>query len=258
MIFANPTATALRQQAAPYGVSIRSVTDLDANYCLDQLPVIVLKCTVTPGRIQLGDPAAGTPTGITPTYLIDGRWSPAWAYSSGAAHVKRRGLQKSINPARLTPDSRIARADIVRLIAERIRRPSESIRQARNRVSHHLAYAIEKGLLEPKSDGFIVGDLSLWMRRKWPDLFLDIPSSPIRTTLSSTLAVSSSLSARLIPGDLDGCRAALKEAYDQIDQLNLELRTIQAELESLRPLAAKWQAFCAVNKEKAQLPRTPT
>lgn len=171
--------------------------------------------------------------------------------------MKQRRSPKAITTAKLTAESRIARADVVQLIAAETRRPNESIRQARNKVSHRITYAVDKGHLIKDPDGFKVGDLVLWMRSEWPRLFDDLPASPRQATFASTIKISDSYSARVIPGDLDRCKAALNDAYDQIDRLTLELRAVQVELENLRPLAEKWEDFCAINKAKAKGPRSP-
>ena len=75
-----------------------------------------------------------------------------------------------------TPSSIVARSVAVARIAERARRPDETEREASNRVSHRISYAVKRGELVESSRGFFVfGDLAGWVRNTWPGLFNDWP-----------------------------------------------------------------------------------
>lgn len=166
--------------------------------------------------------------------------------------MRRRKTAQQIDRRTLTADSRLKRAQVVGLIAEETRKPGDSARQARDRVSHRIAYAVEKGWLRPNAEGFLVGELAHWIRTEWPHLARDLPAAPLEATMASTCGIRCTFEAVVVPGTLDRCQAALREAQDTIDKLILELRSTRTELEELRPSAERWEALREKNRESGR------
>lgn len=161
-----------------------------------------------------------------------------------------------IDISKLTAESRLARADLVQLITDRVRDPNDNIREARNKVSHRITYAIDTGALAaPGDDSFELGIVALWARLQWPGKLDDLPVSPVSAWFASSARLSDRYDAIVIPGQLDQCQDALKKAYDKIEQMEKGLRSLYAELERLAPLASKWEEFCEKNRQSAKKPR---
>ncbi len=172
--------------------------------------------------------------------------------------MRRRKSKQGTNASELAAESRVSRSDIVKIIADRIRSPDQTIRQARNTVSHCISYTVRKGNLTMAEAGFKFGDAVRWMRAEWPGKFDDLPVSKgvVGQKIPQNLAVRATIEAEVIPGTLDRCNAALHEARHQIQDLEAELHNLRMELERLRPLAEKWKALCARNRKNSKLPRS--
>lgn len=165
---------------------------------------------------------------------------------------KRRKKASTLDVGKFTADSSIARANAVRLIAMRIRKFGDTDRQARNRVSKRIGYAIEKGKLWETSRGiFVFGDLVRWTWDEWPGSFDDLPVR-LRHVVANTprpLSLGSfSLRSRAVglPGDLPTTiRERNLDLYSRIDELEAALEAAHAEVENLRPDAERWRAQVA-------------
>ncbi len=154
-----------------------------------------------------------------------------------------------------TPTSVVARNVAVARIAERARRPDETDREARNRVSHLISYAVNRGKLEESSTGyFVFGHLAGWVRDNWPGLFDDWPRI-VYAEFKSTVILRSSAEATLLPGSLERCHDMILRMDKEIAGLNKSLQSAQLEIERLKPDAEKWCELKGRNKTNASKPR---
>jgi hypothetical protein len=156
-----------------------------------------------------------------------------------------------------TPESRILRAEFVRMIADRVREPDEKDQQARNRVSHSLTYAIrQRKLCPPTSGAFLLSDVLTWAQTVFPGRLNDLLPliRPIPGNLEATLPMFGASLTGLgqLPTDLAGCQQMLLEYITKVGALERELGAVRAENERLKPDAEKWRALCANNRESAK------
>lgn len=147
------------------------------------------------------------------------------------------------------------------LIAERVRRPDETLRQAADKARKRLVHAVAKGDLtlaqtQAGQPGPVLrtSDAVLWARGKHPGEFLDIPvSSSVR--LVEALGVADSASGQVLPGDLQRCQQALREAYERIERLDQLLDATLTEYGRVAPLAERYERNRAKNQASARKPR---
>lgn len=149
----------------------------------------------------------------------------------------------------------VSRSDAVVRIASRTTRPDEREREAKNRVSKRISYAVKQGKLIESAPGFFVfRDLSAWVRSTWPGLFNDWPHAT-SADLVSAATCSSFFDAVVLPGSIERCREVIVELDKKIRSLEERLTAAQLENEQLRPGAERWQKFCDKNKRNAKKPR---
>jgi hypothetical protein len=143
--------------------------------------------------------------------------------------MNKRKKARTVDTENLTAESRIARAIAVRLIAERVRSPDESLKETRNNVSHRLAYDIKIGkLAPPQPNGFVLGELIEWARKWCPEKSDDLPVLRSgRLVAIGKIQVTGRARLRIGEGD------------EEIARLEAELQAAYAEIARLRPDAEK-------------------
>lgn len=154
-----------------------------------------------------------------------------------------------------TLSSIITRSDAVARIAERTCLPEDRAREAKNRVSKRISYAVKQGKLVESARGFFVfGELAAWVRDTWPGLFNDWPCR-MSADYGSSGMCSDIYDDVVLPGTIKRCHDVIGEMHDRINSLERSLKDAQFEIERIRPLAERWEEFCNGNKENAGKPR---
>lgn len=149
----------------------------------------------------------------------------------------------------------ITRNEAVKRIAERTRLPEDREREAQNRVSKRIGYAVKQGkLVESAPRVFLFDDLAAWVRDTWPGLFNDWPCS-MYSGYSSTAVCMSIFDVVVLPATIQRCHDVIGEMHEKINILEQSLKDAQLEIELIRPLAEQWEKFCNGNKENAGKPR---
>lgn len=158
-------------------------------------------------------------------------------------------------------NERVSAAEIVQIIAERVRLPGEKPGEARKKVRNRLRYAEEVGefaklRIPPKAaDGtYALGDVMGWAKRNWPGKLAGLPASHYGD-IDERPALGDEASGDAIPADLDRCKAALVEALLSGRLLEKELANERALIAQLRPEAQKQKALIERNRASATLPR---
>lgn len=151
--------------------------------------------------------------------------------------------------------STIARSDAVARIAERTCLPEDREREAKNRVSKRISYAVKQGKLVESPRGFFVfGQLAAWVRITWPGSFDDWPQNTHAGLMSSAACID--LYDMVVqPGTIKRCHDLIFEMHEEIKILEQSLKDAQLEIERMRPLAEQWIKNCNKNKENAGKPR---
>jgi hypothetical protein len=174
--------------------------------------------------------------------------------------VKNRKSQWEAEPVPhidgLTAESTLTRAQVVALIASRMpsRSTGETDRARRSRVSNRLRHHLGKGLLAKPTDGvFCVGAMAAWARRVWPGVFNDLPAvlSPVTDHGSDRLKITDSMIERLLPTDVAGCYAMIKEQDAQIAALRAELAAERKRVRELTPDAQRHREIKEQNRKNA-------
>ena len=169
----------------------------------------------------------------------------------------RRRVKPADPPLAPTPaiDAEISRHEAVVRITQRVRRPDEDERQARNRVSKRITYARNAGLIaEASPRKFAFGAISRWAKSEWPGLFLDWPAH-IEASSHSAASAMTSADAVALPGTLARCHALIEILHSHLATLQSELASAREEIELLRPKAAEWEKLCQRNQQSARKPR---
>lgn len=152
-------------------------------------------------------------------------------------------------PTRRRSDCKITRRAAVVRVAERARRFGETGREARNRVSHRISYAVKRGeLVESSRGGFVFGYLAAWARNKWPGKFDDWPC--ILSVKPANFKIGTSISSVVVlPTSLKGCHDTILAMHAKIVSLRKSNQALQTEIERLRPGAEEWRKLRQRNKE---------
>ncbi|MBX6421910.1 MAG: hypothetical protein IRZ06_13020 [Nevskia sp.] len=151
--------------------------------------------------------------------------------------------------------------ELVDLLAPRVRKAGDTLRQAKDKVRKRLLYAQKSGELErlgtpakQPNGRFKLSAVIGWARFKWPGKVNDLLAYYSRD-LSETLTVSDSAIADIIPGDLPRCQQALRDSQNKVRLLEAQLAESLAEIRRLKPLADRYEANRAKNRESAKKPR---
>lgn len=145
-------------------------------------------------------------------------------------------------------DDRLTLDEVVELIASRDRRDGEGHRDAKNRTSKRIGYAVTTGKLHQAEDGsFTRADVIVWVSRNWPGMFDDFP---VIGRLSATLPkmTCNSFGSGPMPETIEECHAQLKAAQQRVAAL-------EKEVADLKPDAEKYRANCKTNKANARKKR---
>jgi hypothetical protein len=152
----------------------------------------------------------------------------------------------------------IAVNELVDLILPLVRSPDDSLRQARDKVRQRVQYAVKKN--DPQALAAIgaennytlnIGQAAIWARTKWPWVVLG-PGNHRPPPISEKAGVRDGVIESVIPGDIDRCKAALREAYDVIHEMQKELASLGLENSRLAPLARRYQEICVANRKSAK------
>ena len=145
-------------------------------------------------------------------------------------------------------------AELASFIASRIQPYGEPLRTTIDKARKRVEYGREQGNLSPPSDGrYDLLQVMPWIRGKWPGKFNDVQAHH-STNSESVGEVSDSASSLFVPGDLPRCQAELRKAFDDIDQLGMALQSANAEVQHLKPSAAKYENTRAKHLLAAQRP----
>lgn len=150
-----------------------------------------------------------------------------------------------------TNSSYIKRTEAVEMIAERLCRPDETKRQAKDRVNHRIRTAIDQGKLIQSQDGcFPFNDLAIWARFEWPHSFNDWL---ISATAESEAHVTTyaTADAVILPGSLESCHEVIRNMHETISILEKKLEAANLQIEQLLPGANQWRELQRRNKANA-------
>ena len=140
----------------------------------------------------------------------------------------------------------------------RINPKGEPLRTTVDKVRKRLLYAVEHDelhLIGPPPLGlFHVQQVMAWARRKWPEAFSEVQVHH-EAEGQSHLGLKDSLTADVIPGELERCQDVLQTAYTTIHTLERELAVAHKELARLRPLAERYEQNREKNRRSAKRPR---
>lgn len=154
-----------------------------------------------------------------------------------------------------TNSSRIKRTEAVEIIAERLRRPDETKRQAKDRINHRINYAIKQGKLIQLQDGcFSFNDLAIWARSNWSNFFNDW-TIVVAAECNMPLAFRGTANALVLPGSLERCHEAIWNMYETITTLEEKLAAANHQIEQLLPDANSWRKLILKNKSNAKKSR---
>lgn len=144
------------------------------------------------------------------------------------------------------PYDTFTRRQVVALIAARVRTTDIDEKTARNRVSAQITYDVSKGKLPcAKRGAFLVGDIGVWSRAKWPgSRFSDIPIFPNKGTAKAMLpAVHVEASGHLQPTTLPEAIAEIRALRRSIASLTRALAATEAQVRDLETDAASWRSW---------------
>jgi hypothetical protein len=151
------------------------------------------------------------------------------------------------------PQDLISRHNAVKEIAKRIHKNDQTKREADNRISHQLSYAVKiKKLPAPVEGMFCFNDIALWAQQKWPGKFDDWPSN---NTINANLelpifkGVATGFSSLLT---IEECHREIERLHAREVELAAQLQTAQAEIERLRPDAEKWKTLVEKNRQSGK------
>lgn len=147
---------------------------------------------------------------------------------------------------------RLNASQIVDLLLPRVRRPGDEDRAVDARIRKWLASAIRTGKLRGEG-GIATGVRGKTFERNevlklarehrnWRGLLSDLPARTSET-MGSRLRISDAATIRVIPGSLQRCQQALREALDMNDNLLTALEQMRTRLAALEADAARWTAF---------------
>jgi hypothetical protein len=159
----------------------------------------------------------------------------------------------------LRADTVVPWALAVALIAKRTRRADDSDKAAQDKAAKRIKYAIyTKGDLAGSSaQGFELGVLVAWARRKWPGKFYDLPAY---VSGAATVRVSSSVKARgtvtaAMPSSVADCHTLLAEKMTVIADLREQICELRAKVDHDSRDAERWRALKSRNAENARKQR---
>lgn len=156
--------------------------------------------------------------------------------------------------------ARVSKLKAIELICERDRRPGDDGRSCKDRARHLIDSAIHRGDLRfDLRDRIALGAFVTWARTKshLRHLFVDFPPEPNDTALAANVSVKTRVTAELSTSNLDECRAELAQAKALVRAQSERIQALEAEIQSLRPAAEKYQSMRDRNAASAQMPRKP-
>jgi hypothetical protein len=165
----------------------------------------------------------------------------------------------SASKQELSAHSLLSFAEVVELVAPRVRESRDSLRQAKDKVGQRLRYAIRQRVVKASQPGgrsYELGTIVAWARHKWPGKVNDLPMVAITATAHIRLEdATASARGYTVHRDIELCVKALNEALDRNAKLEAELTAAKQEIEKLRPLANRYLKNRQKNRESARRPR---
>lgn len=146
---------------------------------------------------------------------------------------------------------RISKLDAIALIANRVKRPGESLRAASDKVRKRIDYAIRNGPLpRPDASGFVFGQLIAWAvgLHGWRQALAGLPA--INDSQSNLVIPMQTSSGRVLslPTSLEACHAALVAADALIAELECRNAEIEAEVRRLQPFEIRRKKMRSAGK----------
>jgi hypothetical protein len=145
----------------------------------------------------------------------------------------------------LHSDDLLSLPEVVAFLADRVRGPLDTVREARDKVRKRMVYAVDNGTLrQPEQQRFRLIDVVTWARgvARWAPHLTDFPVVIAVPAARLTLTGY----APVVYSSPEGKRIA---------ELEQELAEARAELELLRPDAVKWRSFatkCGKGKSRSR------
>jgi len=172
---------------------------------------------------------------------------------------KLKRTDGSIEDIALRADTVVPWALAVALIAKRTRSTRDSDKAAQDKATKRIKYAIHtKGDLAGSSvQGFELGVLVAWARRKWPGKFDDLPAYVSGT---ATVRVTSTVKARgtvtvAMPSSAGECHTLLAKKMKVIADLQEQVYELRAKFDHEARDAEKWRALVKKNTANARKQR---
>jgi hypothetical protein len=156
------------------------------------------------------------------------------------------------------PDDLISLTEAVELLADRDRRKHDPDRARKQRKRYWIGHAVKAGHIaeatRQSKKCYVYGRLVAWAQRRWPRTYDDLlPIEPIRGAMSATVRrMTLVASGHSPPTTLPACQTELARAMRRIHELQAHVTAALAELDRVRPDAARWQEYCRSQSLKAQ------
>lgn len=150
----------------------------------------------------------------------------------------------------------LSRAEVVALVAARVRDDYDDDRTVRNRVSTNVYDDVKAGRLRKKPSGvFSMGDVGAWARTQWPGKFDDLPRPPKVKGKSEAMLLEIRASG-VACTDPTTLSAAITEIHDLLRTIGEQAGELAAAKERIRKLekletdAVKWREWIIKKRGK--------
>jgi hypothetical protein len=143
----------------------------------------------------------------------------------------------------------VNRAFATQFIAERLEKPHETIRALRDKIGKQLDRALKNQEIKASNGRFQFGDLTAWAHTKsgLTKAFEGLHGFNSASAHLTSPSIQLTAFGHSTPNHLDDCRAALKAAYLELNQLREENRLQRATIAELTPFKEKavWRSEAA-------------
>jgi hypothetical protein len=161
--------------------------------------------------------------------------------------------------AELRCDSTLSNAELRALIGARDVHEHDDVKLARDRAGKAIRSAVAYGHLVRLANGrFAVSGLGLWLRSRWPGLFLDFPvcpsrQSPVSGSIAAVVPTPTFLgTAEVLPMALNECHSRIVADARRITTLEARVRDLETQLSSCQPDVELGRRYRKAQQRKAR------
>lgn len=146
--------------------------------------------------------------------------------------MRRKG--PSVDPSTLDRSGFISRETIEGFMVERLRRPGEGYKQARERIRDNLDYAVtvakNRRLPPPSEQGWQVGVIGAYLRKCHPGEFEDFPADRCVVGHLDAAWQKHPRDASDLPNNLAECHATILDNWREIAELQRANAALMSQL----------------------------